>query len=292
MSTHHSHDHATSLGSIRLAFWLNAIFTCLQLIGGLWTGSVAILSEATHDLGDTLALGLAWRFERLSTRRADRRYSFGYRRFSVLSGYTSAVILVCFAVFILFEAVPKLFAPTSVEPVKMIYFALAGVAFNGVAVWRTWRGRNWNERVITLHLLEDLLGWLAVLLVGVVIRFTGWFFLDPLASVLIAGFVLYHAVSMGREVGKILLNAAPEHFDRVQILSAVLELPEVEDVHDEHFYLFDEHTLHATLHIRVRELKPGLVHTVDELLRRHGVTHSVIQLELPNDPCNYLRAHH
>lgn len=162
MSSHH--HHATQ--NIQLAFFLNLSFTLIEIIGGLWTNSLAILSDALHDLGDSIALGLSWYFAKVSQKPPDERFSYGYQRFSLLGALISSLILVVGSTIILFTAIPRLFHPEPVHVEGMLLLALLGVIINGVAVLKLKGGKTQNERVVMLHLLEDTFGWIAVLIVG------------------------------------------------------------------------------------------------------------------------------
>ena len=166
----HPHSHNSSTG-LRLAFVLNTGFAILEIAGGLWTNSVAILSDAVHDLGDSLALGAAWFLDKYSQKGSDRRFSYGYLRFSLLGAWTNTLVLVSGSIFVLSEAIPRLFQPQSPNATGMFFFALFGVAVNGLAAWRLHGRGSLNTKVAAWHLIEDVLGWVAVLLVSVTLMF-------------------------------------------------------------------------------------------------------------------------
>ena len=189
----HTHEHTHDLSSnIQMAFYLNLGFTLLEIFGGLWTNSVAILSDAIHDLGDSLSLGLAWLLDRYAQRERDKRFSYGYRRFSLLGALVNTIVLIVGAIFVLSEAIPRLFNPEPSNVPGMIVFALIGIAANGAAVLRLRGSKTLNAQVVAWHLLEDVLGWIAVLIVAVVLLFTDIQVLDPALSILITAYVLFN----------------------------------------------------------------------------------------------------
>ncbi|NTW25968.1 MAG: cation transporter, partial [Lentimicrobium sp.] len=171
----HKDDRATHVhgqGNIAIAFFLNAAFTVIEIIGGMLTNSIAIISDAVHDLGDTFSLGLAWYTEKLAERKPDSRFTYGYKRFPVLAALINSVFLLAASIFVLSQAVPMLFNPGEVNENGMIWLALLGIIFNGAAVLKLKGGSTLNQRVVRLHLLEDTLGWIAVLVGAVVMKFT------------------------------------------------------------------------------------------------------------------------
>lgn len=163
-SHHHSHSHHHGTKNISLAFFLNLGFCIIELIGGLLTNSVAILSDALHDFGDSVALGLAWVFQKKSEQKPDDKYTYGYRRFSLLSAIINSIILVAGSAFVLFESIKRIIEPAETNAKGMLLLAILGVAVNGVAILRLRKGGSVNERVVSLHLMEDVLGWVAVLI--------------------------------------------------------------------------------------------------------------------------------
>ncbi len=199
---------------LKVAFLLNFIFTIIELIGGFFTNSVAILSDAVHDLGDTIAIGSALWLEQISQRGRNRQYTYGYKRFSTLGALITSIILISGSVVILYEAIPRFFTPQEVKSTGMMWMAILGILFNGLAVLRLKGGdESLNHRAVMLHLLEDVLGWVAVLLGSIIIGFTNWFWIDPLLSVLVAAFILYNVWGNLRAVLLVFLQSTPNDFD-------------------------------------------------------------------------------
>ena len=216
---HHNHSHHHHHGdrNIGIAFFLNLVFTIIEIGGGLLTNSVAILSDALHDLGDSLSLGMAWYFQRLSGKGRDQKYSYGYRRFSLLGALINALILTVGSVYIIIEAVSRLQHPEPAHAFGMIWLAVLGVMVNGAAVLQLKKGISINEEMISLHLLEDVLGWVAVLIGALIMYRFDLPIIDPILSLGIAIFVLYNAFKGLKKTLFIILQAVPdkEIFEKV-----------------------------------------------------------------------------
>lgn len=291
------HVHSASAVSnprkrLKVAFFLNITFTIIELIGGFITNSVAILSDAIHDLGDSIAIGSALWLERVSERARDDHYSYGYKRFSTLGALITSVILIAGSIIILYEAVPRLFAPQAVHATGMMWMALLGIAFNGLAVLRLKGGdQSLNNRAVMLHLLEDVLGWLAVLVGSVVIRYTGWYWIDPLLSLLVAGFILYNVFSNLKSILQVFLQSVPKDFDVHKLESELLSINGVKGVHDVHSWSMDGNYHILSLHLVVRATsgRDDLIRIrkeAAEMTRRSGINHPTIALEFENEGCD------
>jgi len=288
----HGHHHHAS-DNIKVAFFLNLGFAIIEIIGGLWINSMAILSDALHDLGDSLSLGLAWYFERLSRKGSDQYFSYGYKRFSLLGAVINSVILLLGSVAVLWVAIPRLLHPEPVHAPGMIGFALLGVAVNGFAALRLHKGTTLNERVAMLHLLEDVLGWAAVLVGGVLLYFFDLPVIDPLLSVLITGYVLYNVVRNLRQGLKILLQGTPPDIDLGHLQEQLKQLPEVRSVHDLHLWTLDGTSHVLTMHVVVNEnldlLQANeLKQRIRAALQVERIDHVTVELEMPGQECSQL----
>ena len=186
---HHHHHHSHSSGNIKTAFFLNFGFTILEIIGGILTNSIAILSDALHDLGDSISLGIAWYLDNFSKKDSTSRYSYGYRRFSLLGALINSLVLIGGSLFILSEAIPRILNPEEAHAPGMIAFAILGVIVNGAAVLKLKDDKSMNAKVVAWHLMEDVLGWVAVLIVGITLLFVNLPVLDPILSILITLYV-------------------------------------------------------------------------------------------------------
>ena len=171
---HHHHDHSHDTGNIKVAFFLNLSFTIIEIIGGLMTNSMAILADALHDLGDSLSLGISWFLEKVSEKKPDETFTFGYARFSLLAAFINSMVLIVGSTIILYHVIPRLLNPEPVEASGMLLLSILGIVMNGLAVLRLKKGSSMNEKVVTWHLMEDILGWVVVLVASIVLMFVDW----------------------------------------------------------------------------------------------------------------------
>lgn len=251
---HHHHHHADSSSSnLGIAFLLNVCFTIIELIGGLYTNSLAILSDAIHDLGDSLSLGLAYYFQKISNKPSDQKYTYGYKRFSVIGAVVNSIVLVIGSIFIIINAVPRLMHPETTDSNGMIGLAILGIVFNGLAYHKTHQGHSHNERVVSLHLLEDVLGWCAVLIGAIIIKFTGWYIIDPILSIGITLYILINVIKSIRHTMKIILQATPDNIDIESLSLKMKQISGVSDVHDVHVWTIDGLKNILTAHVVVTE---------------------------------------
>ena len=209
MAHQHNHGHHHSSENIKTAFFLNLFFTIIEFIGGIYTNSLAITSDAIHDLGDSISLGMAWYFQNLSNKKPTKTYSYGFKRFSLLGAIINSVILLVGSIFIILEAIPRILSPEHSDAKGMMWFAVLGIIVNGAAVLKLRKGTSINERVVSLHMIEDVLGWVAVLIASIIMQFWDIPILDPILSLLIALFILYNVFKNGRESVRIILQGTP-----------------------------------------------------------------------------------
>jgi cobalt-zinc-cadmium efflux system protein len=286
----HGHSHApSSERRIGTAFFLNLGFTVLEIVGGLMTNSVAVLSDALHDLGDSIALGLTWHLTRLSKRQGDEVFTFGYRRFSLLGALVMSVVLFGGGILVLFEAIPRLIAPQPTDARGMLILAGVGILVNGVAALRMHGGRSLGERVVTWHFIEDVLGWVAVLVAGIVMMVRDVPILDPVLSLLITLYVLWNIGRRLKETFVILLQGVPDGIDVATIEDAMRAMDGVCDVHHTHVWSQDGEHHVLTAHVvsdvadsfaAVSDLRARLKKT----LARFGIQHATIEVESVNGP--------
>jgi len=283
-------SHETVEGNIKLAFWLNIAFAVVEVLGGIATNSIAILSDALHDAGDSVALGVAWYFQRISKRKRDHTFSFGYKRFSVLGALVNSLILLSGSCVILVEAIPRILSPQPVHAGGMFYLAILGILVNGFAALKVSKGKTQNEKVVSLHLLEDLLGWIAVLLASVILHFFDVPVLDPILSVAITLFILFRLFGNLRKTFRILLQGTPSQMEVEKIKEHILSLPDISDIHDVHIWTLDGNYHVATLHLEVsRELSlketEELKDTVRQQLHHLHIEHATLEIELQGQIC-------
>ena len=292
----HKHEQVSSPpgdgdGNIRLAFFLNLSFTIIELVGGIFTNSIAIISDAVHDFGDSLSLALAWYFQRLSKKKGTKQYTYGYKRFSLLGAIVNSVVLIVGSFYVLSAAIPRLREPAETNATGMLVLAIVGIVVNGFAVLRTRKASSINERVVSLHMLEDVLGWAAVLVGSLIMRFTGLSIIDPILSIVIACYVLFNVFRNIRQVLPILLQGSPADIDREHVVGELLKINHVKDIHDLHIWSLDEKYIVLTVHVVLTgELPaPDLIELKIEiraLLKEERIQHTTIEFELPDEACD------
>jgi len=277
--SHHHHHHHGDGSNIGTAFFLNFAFTIIEIIGGFWTGSIAILSDALHDLGDTLSIGLAWYLQKVSKKGRTEQYTFGYKRFNTLGAIITGLVLVAGSVFILTEAIPALWNPGEPNAKGMIGLAILGVVVNGAAVFRLKKGGDsLNERVITMHLLEDVLGWVAVLIGSIVMYFYDVPWLDPAMSIGITLYILYGVTKNLWSAGKIILQAKPDGMEYGEVQKALNNITGVKDAHHLHLWTLDGQYHLGSAHLVVADsADPQEVERIKSAARK--LTHDDFNLE-------------
>ena len=291
MAHDHHHHHAHDSGSgLKAAFFLNLTFTILELIGGWYVNSVSIVSDAVHDLGDTISLGTSWRLDSLSKRKATEKYSFGYRRFSLLGALINAIVLILGSVFVIREAILRLLHPEPSDAKGMLYFAILGVAVNGYAAWKVSHGKTLNERVISWHLIEDVLGWAAVMLVSIVMLFYPSPYLDPALSLLISLYILWNVLKRLQETVFLFLQGKPADVDKSAIEAEIRKITNVESTHHTHIWSLDgEHHVFTT-HVKLKPVSSideilEVKNKLKEIMKKHPFEHYTIETEIDEEDC-------
>jgi len=291
MNDHHNHIHDHKAESnLKMAFWLNALFALVEIAGGIFTNSIAILSDAFHDLGDSVALGLAWYFQRFSAKRRDNIYTYGYKRYSLLGASLSAVVLLAGSVIIITNAIPRLINPQPVHIQGMMYLAIVGILINGLAMFKLKTGETQNEKVISLHLLEDVMGWVAVLVASIVMKFYDIPILDPLLSLFITAFILFRIFGNMRQTFRIFMQATPSKEQVDHFRTHLASITGILDIHDMHFWTMDGSYNIASLHVSVDpEMTVSETETVKldvrTFLEKEGFAHSTIEIEPGGKNC-------
>lgn len=268
-----------------LAFVLNLLFAAVEFAGGLWSGSVAIVSDAIHDLGDALSIGVACALERKSHRQPDEKYTYGYTRFSVLGGAITTLILIVGSVVVIIHAVERIIHPVPVHYDGMLLLAVFGVVVNFAAAWLTREGDSLNQRAVNLHMLEDVLGWLVILVGALVMHWTDCLLLDPVLSIGTALFILLHAMKNGVQVLDLFLLRTPRNLSCADVTEHLLALEGVVEVHHLHLWSMDGQHHCATAHIVTTGDMAAVKETVRQALRRHGIVHATLELETTAECC-------
>ena len=284
MAHDHIHLHGNGAGkNILSAFFINLTFTIISLIGGWLTNSMAIISDSIHDLGCTVSIALAWGFERIASHKPTPRFTFGYRRFTLLGAFVNAFILLSGSAVVLYESIGRMAHPEEVNAEGMLWFALLAILFKGLAVWRTWKGTSVNQRMVSLHLLGDCLGWVAVLLASAVMLFVEIPSLDPILSVCISLYILYNVVHNLIVAFRIVLEGVPSSVNYKALKAEAATLPGIVDIEALRVWSLDNehHAAEAVIATtlttwdEVETLKSSL----RTLLDHHGIAQSVIEVK-------------
>jgi cobalt-zinc-cadmium efflux system protein len=288
----HSHPPGTqnALHNISRALVLNFIFVIIELVGAYFSGSVAIYADAIHDAGDSLTLIIAWFLQRASHKKRTKDFSYGYSRLSLASSLVVGGVLIGSSLLITWHAINNFNAASVLRPQIMLPVALLGVFFNGWAFSSLRHGHSHNEQAISLHMLEDLLGWVAVLVTAVVLIFFPLYWLDPLLAIGIAIFTLYNAIRNISESARVFLQAQPKGFDQESYFEKVRNLPGVTSTHDVHVWSLDGHHHVISYHLQVdpkfsQDQIANVKESCRSLLKSFGHFHSTIETEVANAPC-------
>ena len=286
-----SHRHNHSGRNLRFAFWVNLFFALIELVGGFFVNSVAIMSDALHDFGDSISLGTAWYLEKKSTQKADKSFSFGYSRHSLLGALINSIILIAGSSFVLYESIHRIIKPEMSNASGMIIFALIGILVNGVVAYKMSKGESMNEKVVYWHIMEDVLGWFAVLIGGFVLYFYESPYIDPILSILITCYILYGVVKRLMETMHFFLQGVPDDIDLDVILAEIKSIPHVKNIHHTHVWSLDGQRHVFTSHVKLEkiddftELK-SIKESIKKLLDEYQFTHYTIDVELDEESCD------
>ena len=277
--------------NIFIAFLLNLSFSLFEFFGGIFTGSVAVMSDAVHDIGDAASIGIAFFLEKKSKKSPDEKYTYGYMRFSVLGGLITTLILLFGSAVVIVNAVERIIRPTEINYDGMIAFALIGAVVNFAAAYFTKEGDSINQKAVNLHMLEDVLGWIVVLVGAVVMRFTDLAIIDPVMSIGVAVFILINAVKNLKEVLDLFLEKTPGGISIEEIIEHLRAIDGIEDVHHMHLRTIDGYSVYATMHIITDEDSHTIKDKVRKELREHGIVHSTLELETTEEHCHERECH-
>ena len=287
----HHHHKNSSEKNLRLVFFLNLGFTIIEFIGGIYVNSIAIISDAVHDLGDSLSLGTSWYLDHKSQQKSDSKFSFGYRRFSLLGALLNSLILIAGSVYVIYEAVGRLMAPEHSDAEGMMVFAIMGVIVNGFAAWKLSRGKTLNEKVISWHLMEDVLGWASILVVAIILQFKDIHYLDPALSLVITIYILWNVFKRLKETLFIFLQGTPSDINLDEVKQQIKEIPGVASTH--HVPIWSQEGEHHvfTAHVKLENINSveeylNLKSEVLDSLKTYNFEHFTIQFELDSETCS------
>ncbi len=277
--------------NILIAFILNLSFSIFEFIGGTITNSVAIVSDSIHDIGDAISIGISYFLEKKSKKQPDATYTYGYARYSVIGSVITTLILLFGSVMVIFNAVDRIINPVEINYNGMIIFAVIGVVVNFVAAYFTREGDSLNQKAVNLHMLEDVLGWVVVLVGAVVMRFTDISVIDPVMSILVALFILVNAVKNLKEVLDLFLEKAPHGISVEEIEEHISEIEGVLGVHHIHIWSMDGNNNYATMHVVTEEEPHSIKHKIRDELQEHGIAHVTLELEGKDEGCHEEHCH-
>jgi len=294
---HHQHGHqhvhiSADMSSRRIAwaFVLNVCFTIIEFIGGYLTNSTAIMADAVHDLGDSLAIGFAWGLNKLSQKHANDHFTYGYQRFSLLAALINGVVISVGAILVLTQAIPRLVNPQMPNAQGMFWLAIMGVLVNGYAAYKLSDGKTLNERVLNWHLIEDVLGWVAVLIVAVVLMFVKIPILDPLLSIGFTLFILFNVLKNVQVAIRLFLQAVPDKQLHNDILKQLNNLQHVADIHHFHLWSLDgEHHVLSAHFVLTEQIdfatQVSIKAELADRLKSFDLAHTTIEFELADEVC-------
>ncbi|AKB80754.1 Cobalt-zinc-cadmium resistance protein CzcD [Methanosarcina barkeri 3] len=269
--------------NVGFAAALNIIFTVIELIGGFLTNSLALIADALHDFADSFALIIAWYAEKKAKKPATSKMTFGYRRLSLLSATFTIIVLVTGSLFVLTQAIPRLISPEPVNAEGMILIAVIGVTINGLGYFRLKKGMSQSEKVLSWHLLEDILGWVVLLTGSIIMRFWNKPVIDPIMTIGFTVFVLWGISKNAKEVLNLLLEGVPEYIDIEEIKKSILSVEGVKMVHDLHVWSLEGETDLLTAHVVVEDkylqTPDKMRQAIKNKLEEHHIEHSTLELE-------------
>lgn len=269
--------------NVGFAASLNILFTIIELIGGLLTNSLALLADALHDFADSSALIVAWFSERKAKKPATSRMTFGYRRLSLLSAVFATIVLIAGSLFILSQAIPRLINPEPVNAEGMILIAIIGVVINSLGYFRLKKGMSQNERILSWHLLEDILGWVVLLIGAIIINFWDIPIIDPIMTIGFTIFVLWGVSKSAKETFNLLLEGVPAYIDIDEVKESILSVEGVKAAHDIHIWSLEGETDILTAHVVVEDKclqRPDKMRqSIKSKLEKHHIVHSTLELE-------------
>ena len=277
--------------NILVAFLLNLAFSVFEFFGGIFTGSVAIISDAVHDIGDAASIGISYFLEKKSKREPDEKYTYGYARFSVVGGVITTLILLFGSVAVIYNAVLRIITPAEIKYDGMIIFAVVGVIVNLAAAFFTHGEGSFGQKAVNLHMLEDVLGWVVVLVGALVMKFTDFSLIDPIMSIGVALFILVNAVKNLSEVLSLFLERTPEGVSVEEIREHVRGVEGVLDVHHIHVWSMDGRSNYATMHIVFEGDSHKVKDAVRAELREHGISHVTLETEAEGEHCHEENCH-
>lgn len=272
--------------NILIAFLLNLSFSTFEFLGGLFTNSVAIISDAIHDIGDALSIGISYFLEQKSKKEPDNKYTYGYVRYSLIGSLITTSILLVGSGVVIYNSIKRLFEPVEINYNGMIIFAIVGVIVNLGAAYFTKEGNSLNQKSVNLHMLEDVLGWIVVLFGSLIMKITDISIIDSILSIFVAIFILVNAFKNFKKIFDLFLEKVPSDLSIQEIRNFLLEIKDVVDIHHIHVWSIDGYNNYATMHVVINKNRKKLKDEIREKLKKQGISHVTIEIENKNESCD------
>lgn len=272
--------------NILIAFILNLSFSIFEFLGGIFTGSIAILSDALHDLGDAISIGFSYFLEKKSNKKPDDIYTYGYRRYSVIGSVITTIVLLFGSSMVIYNSIIRISNPVKINYNGMILIGIIGVIVNFGAVFITREGDSLNQRAVNLHMLEDVLGWVVVLIGAIIMKFTDISIIDPIMSICVGIFIAYNAIKNLKMAIDVFLEKIPRGLELNHLKEHLLKIEEVKSLHHIHIWTMDGYNNYATIHIVTDEENTVEVKKkVREEFLEFGISHCTIEIEKTEENC-------
>ena len=283
--------------NIFVAFVLNLMFSVIELVGGIFTNSISIISDSIHDFGDAISIAISWILEKKSEKKPDSKYTFGYARYSVLGALITSTVLLLGSVVMIYNAIPRIIKPVEVNYDGMILLGILGLAVNGIGAFITSHGDKLNEKAVSLHLIEDVLGWIGVFVVSIVMKVFDVPVLDPILSIFITIYILWHVIKNYRSIFAIFLQKAPDTSNFDEFKQEILEeIKLIKDIHHTHVWSLDGVNTYISLHVVIPKnvtvediisIKKKIKHEAEH----HSIFHTIIEIEFEDENCEDKECH-
>ena len=266
--------------NILIAFILNLSFSLLEIIGGFITNSISILSGAVHDLADAASIGISYYLEKKSKHKPNYKYTYGYVRYSTLAAFITTIILLSGSLFVIYNAINRLFNPIDINYDGMIIIALIGILFNIIAVYKTKGGHSLNQEAVNLHLLQDALSWIIVLIGSILIKFTKINYIDSIMSLVISIYIIIHSLKHLKIILDLFLEKTPNNVNIRKIKKELLENKNIISIDHIHVWSLDGYNNYATLHAIINNDEvENIKEYIKDYLKKENISHSTIEIE-------------
>lgn len=277
--------------NILIAFILNLFFSLFELFGGLLTNSISIISDAIHDMGDSLSIGISLILEKISKKEPDNIYTYGYSRYSVIGATITTIILIVSGILVIINASNRLINPKPINYDGMIIFALFGVIINFIAAYTTSKGESLNQKAVNLHMLEDVLGWVIVLLASIIIKETSLVIIDPIMSIIVSIFIIVNSIRNLKTILDLFLEKIPNNINIDNLKKELLKIEDIKDIHHIHIWSLDGINNYATMHIVINKDNKHIKDNVREKLKDYNINHVTIEIEHLDEKCKEVSCH-